>query len=99
MSWESSDRRSRLPGDWPRRVAITKRNAGGRCEGLSFAGEERWHVPACSGVGTDCDHIVSGDDHSLSNLQWLSNPCHKRKTSHDSQAWKRQPERPPGLLS
>lgn len=55
-------------------------------------------MPACSGVGTDCDHIVEGDDHSLANLQWLSNPCHKRKTQNDGQAWKRRPESPPGLL-
>lgn len=91
MGWESSDRRSRLPRDWPKRRAAVKRRARGRCEYAN-------HVPECDGVGTDCDHIVSGDDHSLGNLQWLSGPCHAHKTNADKQAWKRQPEPHPGLL-
>lgn len=56
------------------------------------------HVEECDGVGAECDHVVEGDDHSLGNLQWLSTPCHKAKTAWTRQAWKRQPEKPPGLL-
>lgn len=51
------------------------------CEGISLAGEPRWHVDDCDGIGRDCDHHVPGDDHRLSNLRWLSAPCHKRKTA------------------
>lgn len=85
VAWSSSDRRSRLPSDWPKRVAATKRRAGGRCEGISLAGEPRWHVPRCTGVGAECDHDNRGDDHSLPNLRWLSSPCHARKTQHEAQ--------------
>ncbi|GAA4123297.1 hypothetical protein GCM10022215_29860 [Nocardioides fonticola] len=86
MSWSSSDRRSRLPSDWPKRVAATRRRAGGRCEGISLAGEPRWHVEHCPGPGSDCDHDQRGDDHRLGNLRWLSAECHARKTQHEAQA-------------
>jgi 5-methylcytosine-specific restriction protein A len=56
------------------------------CEGLSLRGEDRWHVDTCDGVGTDCDHDQAGDDHELTNLRWLSNECHKRKTVLERQA-------------
>jgi 5-methylcytosine-specific restriction protein A len=42
--------------------------------------EAKVHEPECSGEGAECDHIERGDDHSPSNLQWLSVPCHKAKT-------------------
>lgn len=90
MSWSGSTRRSRLPADWSARVSAVRARAGGRCEA-------REHVAACDGRGTDCDHIVAGDDHDLSNLQWLSRPCHQAKTARDRQAWKRRPEQHPGL--
>jgi 5-methylcytosine-specific restriction protein A len=77
MTWETSDRRSRLPADWSRRVAAVKRRARGRCE-------ETYHAPGCDGRGRDVDHVVQGDDHSLSNLQLLSGPCHDRKTRLDN---------------
>ena len=80
MSWETSDRRGRLPKDWPERVAATKARAAGRCEGISLRGEPRWHVDKCDGIGTDCDHDRRGDDHALTNLRWLSRECHKAKT-------------------
>lgn len=98
MGWETSTRRARLPDDWSRRRAIVKRRANGRCEGLTFAGEPRWHVEACDGRGTDCDHIIEGDDHSLANLQWLSGACHSHKTARSVPAWRRSRETPPGLI-
>ena len=54
--WANSTRRSRLPNDWPARVAATRERARGRCEGISLDGEPRWHDPGCTGAGTDCDH-------------------------------------------
>ena len=43
------------------------------------------HAPDCHGIGAECDHIKPGDDHSLSNLQWLSAPCHLAKTLREAQ--------------
>lgn len=95
MAWETSDRAARLPADWSKRRAATRRRAGGRCEGL---GADGWHVDSCPGIGSECDHHEAGDDHSLSNLRWLSTPCHTHKTTVlDRQAWKRAPEPHPGL--
>lgn len=95
MSWQTSDRRSRLPSDWPKRRQQVKRRARGRCE-------SEHHEPECDGVGTECDHVVNNDDHSLDNLQWLSTPCHKAKTQRESKVWLQPKARPrpkhPGLL-
>jgi 5-methylcytosine-specific restriction enzyme A len=77
MNWAGSTRRQRLPSDWPKRVAAVKRRAQGRCE-------EQHHAVGCDGKGRDVDHKVQGDDHSLSNLQLLSGPCHDRKTRLDN---------------
>lgn len=62
--------------------------------------------PGCNGVGTECDHIVAGDDHDLDNLQWLSHECHKAKTERENAERNRRrklmrlhpSERQPGLL-
>ena len=77
MNWATSDRRDRLPDDWPKRVALVKRRAHGRCE-------ETHHAAGCDGRGRDVDHKVQGDDHSLDNLQLLSTACHARKTRLDN---------------
>lgn len=86
MAWDSSTRRARLPSDWPKRVAQTKRRAHGRCEGLSLNGEPRWHVTTCQGTGYECDHDKRGDDHRLVNLRWLSRECHAHKTQTEARA-------------
>jgi 5-methylcytosine-specific restriction protein A len=75
VSWETSDRKDRLPADWPKLVALVKKRAGGRCE---------WRLPSrkrCPRDGTDCDHRVAGDNHALSNLQWLCAAHHAKKSS------------------
>ena len=99
MNWNSSDRRFRLPDDWEQRRAMVKARAHGRCEA-------RIHAKDCDGIGTDCDHIVPGDNHSLDNLQWLSYACHKAKTARESAERNRRykklrshpNERHPGLI-
>lgn len=96
MAWSSSNRRERLPADWPKRVSATKRRAGGRCEGISLNGEPRWHAEQCPGLGRECDHDKRGDNHDLSNLRWLSTECHKRKTWAEKPVRKRRPRRHPG---
>lgn len=80
MAWSTSDRRDRLPHDWPKLRAQTRKRAGGRCE---------WVLPEgrrCPTPGTDCDHVIPGDDHALTNLQWLCGPHHRVKTTQDNQA-------------
>lgn len=80
-----------LPPDWRKRREFVRARAGGRCEA-------EVHDPRCDGVGRECDHVGDRHDHDVSNLQWLSTPCHKAKTLADKQAWKLQPEPRPGLL-
>ena len=89
--WATSDRRSRLPNDWPKRVAQTKARAKGKCQAVT-------HEPECDGIGRECDHIRAGDDHSLANLQWLSTPCHKAKTQADKPSHKRPAPQHPGVI-
>lgn len=92
MSWQTSDRRARLPKNWPTLRAKVKRRANGKCEAVA-------HVPECNGIGTDCDHVKQGDDHSLDNLQWLSRPCHEAKTRLDNGLIRKRaipPEQHPG---
>ena len=82
-AWSGSSRRTTLPPDWEARRKATRDRAHGRCEGISLNGEPHWHAPTCNGTGTDCDHDKRGNDHSLTNLRWLSKPCHTRKTAHE----------------
>ncbi|WP_399335722.1 HNH endonuclease [Varibaculum cambriense] len=59
-----------LPKDWRRiRVEVIQRDHG-RCQ-------------ICGAPGTDVDHIVRGQDHSLSNLRLLCRRCHMRRTGRD----------------
>ena len=99
VAWQSSDRSSRLPDDWQLRRAFVAQRAGGQCEGVMGDGTR------CVEPGRECDHIERGDDHDVSNLQWLS-WHHKRKTQQESRAdlaalrAARAPRRPPhpGLI-
>lgn len=78
--WKNpSGRRQRLPADWDERRDAVRVRAHGRCQALT-------HQPECSGLGTECDHITPGDNHALTNLQWLSTPCHKKKTADETRA-------------
>lgn len=99
LNWNSSDRRGRLPTNWPELRAKVRERAHGLCQA-------KHHVPECDGIGTDCDHIIAGDNHGLDNLQWLSHPCHKAKTEKENaernarraRMRKHPKERFPGLL-
>lgn len=69
--WNTSDRRARLPSDWHRlRLSILRRD-NYRC---------RIGSTGCSGVATDVDHILRGDDHRPENLQAACSVCHRKKT-------------------
>ena len=77
--WNSSTRGSRLPFDWHTRRTRVRDRAGGQCEHTD-------NGVRCTRPGTDCDHITAGDDHSLTNLQWLCAPHHKQKTQQEATA-------------
>nr|DAF63966.1 MAG TPA: HNH endonuclease [Siphoviridae sp. ctGkF2] len=80
MSWESSNRRSRLPSDWDSRRLLVLRRDSFRC---------RIGSVGCLVVATEVDHAVAGDNHSLNNLQAVCSACHKAKTQMEGLA-KRQ---------
>lgn len=99
--WAGSDRRSRLPADWPKRCAQVHKRSGKRCEfpvGFRLCGK-----PADGGV----DHIIRGDNHELSNLRDTCQYHHGHKSSQEGnearaarKALRRKnpPEQHPGLI-
>lgn len=102
--WAGSDRRARLPDDWNWRREQVKQRAGGRCE-EKIPGRNGGRF-RCSATGTDCDHIVRGDNHDLSNLRWVCARHHSAKTAAEGNQAKaaikatgtRTPERHPSSL-
>lgn len=93
MAWDTSNRRSRLPKDWPaRRRRVLRRDP--TCQ---------LRYPGCTVVSTEVDHRNRGDDHRDENLQGVCGPCHKRKTRWEAAQARRvsgamrqqSPERPP----
>ena len=79
MAWHTSDRRHRLPKDWPAIVSRIKARDQHRCQASR-------HDPRCDGRGTDVDHIIQGDNHSDDNLQLLNEHCHRAKTADETAA-------------
>jgi 5-methylcytosine-specific restriction enzyme A len=77
--WKGSDRKSRLPADWPRLRQVVLKRCGFRCEWI----EDGFR---CPNDATDVDHIIPGDLNELSNLQGLCNPHHLTKTGREVQA-------------
>lgn len=78
--WADSDRKGRLPDDWPLLVALVKRRAKNRCEAKLPSGKR------CPRKGTDCDHIIPGDDHRLQDLQLLCKFHHGKKSAAEGNA-------------
>lgn len=94
--WAGSNRRSRLPGNWKTLRRDALRRDHGRCVAAKADGTR------CPAFATDVDHLVAGDDHSLSNLQSLCAYHHKRKTIGERPRrpkQKRPEEKHPGLIS
>lgn len=73
MPWDGSTRRARLPKDWPRRVELVLARDP-ICEECGVA------------LSTQCDHVEPGDDHRLTNLQGLCDPCHAKKSAREGVA-------------
>lgn len=79
-NWNGSNRRERLPADWPRiRLRVLRRD-GHRCTHTLNDGV-RCGLPA-----TDVDHVRPGDDHSESNLTSLCESHHQTKSGREGAA-------------
>lgn len=90
--WANSDRRARLPADWPKRRAAVLRRDHHYCQ---------IRGPRCVLTATEVDHIVAGDNHDLANLQAVCEPCHRAKTNAERPKLpprKRPPESHPGMI-
>ncbi|MCO1575349.1 HNH endonuclease [Crossiella sp. SN42] len=76
-SWEGSDRRGRLPPDWPaRRARVLHRDPVCRL--------------CLDALATEVDHISPGDDHDETNLHGVCQPCHRRKSSTEGATARRE---------
>lgn len=76
MSWQSSDRKSRLPDNWAQLRARVFARDRGRCQWLEDG-------RMCGARATDCDHIEAGDNHDLTNLRALCAAHHAVKSSSE----------------
>lgn len=100
MAWENSKRKQRLPKNWIQlRTAVFNRD-----HGLCQVRDTNSGY-TCGEIATEVDHIVAGDNHSMSNLQAICAWHHRRKSSAEGNAAKikyaprtRRPEKHPGLL-
>lgn len=70
--WSSSNRRSRLPGNWSALRRQVLRRDQNTCQ-LKLAG--------CETKATEVDHIIAGDNHELTNLRAACKKCHQQKSS------------------
>lgn len=80
-AFHNSTRRGRLPSDWNTRRLIVLRRDKGTCY-------------LCGETGADTvDHVVPGDDHSLTNLAPVHDRtpphCHRYKTAAEGQEARR----------
>lgn len=100
MAWATSNRKERLPSNWPALRRAVMDRCGGRCELLKKDGSR------CRDKATDVDHVVAGDNHSLSNLQGICQWHHARKSAQEGVAARRalneilyrKPETHPGII-
>lgn len=81
MTWNSSDRRSRLPSDWE---SVRKRILGRDNRSCQL------RLLGCIGTASEADHIVPNDDHSDENLRAACRSCHSKKSSAEGNNRQRQ---------
>jgi 5-methylcytosine-specific restriction enzyme A len=107
VAWETSDRKSTLPPDWPQRRQVVLRRAEGRCEVRKKDGRRCWDK------AKDVDHKVphsEGGSDDYFNLQAICEWHHKKKSSAEGgrafqaadaerrKLLKRTPEKHPGVI-
>lgn len=88
--WQGSDRKERLPDDWPKLVRQVKNRDGWRCTKRLPSGK-RCPRGRTTGHLLQVDHRVRGDDHSLSNLRSLCEEHHGQKSSKEGNDAQRLP--------
>lgn len=77
-NWEGSDRRDRLPDNWPElRVAVLTRDRY-KCQHFREDLGRR-----CLLKARDVDHIEANDDHRMTNLQALCGYHHDKKSGRE----------------
>lgn len=77
IPWDGSNRRQRLPDNWPQISRTVLERDGYQCQ-VGYDG--------CLGRATDTDHITAGDDHRPTNLQAACSHCHAVKSSAEGNA-------------
>jgi hypothetical protein len=76
--WRGSSRGQRLPGNWPKLIKVVRTRSGGQCEFILPSGKR------CPRKGDGgIDHIIAGDDHSLSNLRDSCQAHHGAKSAQE----------------
>lgn len=78
--WVNSDRRDRLPPEWPQMRLETLKAAGWKCQHKDAYGAR------CNAQATDVDHVEPGDDHRPQNRQALCAKHHGSKSGREG-AW------------
>lgn len=100
MAWATSNRKARLPSNWPALRAAVLERCGGRCEVLKKDGSR------CRDKATEVDHVLAGDDHTLANLRGICQWHHARKSAREGVDARRalnamlyrKPETHPGII-
>jgi 5-methylcytosine-specific restriction protein A len=93
--WSSSTRTTQLPPGWRTRIRPRILERDPTCA---------LHLPGCTVVSTEVDHVGDKHDHSDENLRGLCHPCHTQVTQQQAKAARtrkqrtRPTERHPGLL-
>lgn len=81
-AWEGSDRRERLPANWPELKLRVKNRDGWRCRKILPSGK-RCPRGRATGHRLEVDHKARGDDHSMGNLQSLCEHHHAKKSAQE----------------
>lgn len=85
--WKGSDRRDRLPADWPARRAFVLKRDLYRCTQVLVDGSQ------CRAMANQVDHVARGDDHSYENLTSLCEDHHAAKSSREGNEARRDKKR------
>jgi 5-methylcytosine-specific restriction protein A len=78
--WSDSDRRQRLPPDWPKRRGRILKRDNHSCQTIMDDGTK------CLDYAGEVDHKTPGDDHEDYNLEAICTWHHKRKSSQEGAA-------------
>lgn len=84
VPWDSSNRKSELPADWPQRRRRVGDRDGWRCQW------PRTGRGICGSPARDCDHREGSHDHRDEALWMLCRFHHNRKTQGESAEARRE---------